>query len=319
MRLVRTRTGRNDMIVLDHAYHGHSSSLVDISPYKFNGPGGTGRKPWVHVAPIADDYRGAYKRSDPKAGAKYAAHVEQMIQDGVRCAGFIAESLPSVGGQIVFPPGYLAGVYRAVRAGGGLCIADEVQTGFARIGHPFWGFETQGVVPDVVVLGKPIGNGFPLGAVVTTPDIAAAFDNGMEFFSTFGGNPVACAAGLAVLDVLRDERLGDNCLKVGARLRGRLERLLDLNPLVGDVRGLGLFLGVELVRDRDTLEPADDEAGYVVNRLRDEGILAGTDGPHHNVVKIRPPLCFTETDADFLAATLELILGEDGLRQPGRA
>ncbi len=319
MRLVRTRTGRNDMIVLEHAYHGHSSSLVDISPYKFNGPGGTGRKPWVHVAPIADDYRGAYKRSDPKAGAKYAAHVEQMIQDGVRCAGFIAESLPSVGGQIVFPPGYLAGVYRAVRAGGGLCIADEVQTGFARIGHPFWGFETQDVVPDVVVLGKPIGNGFPLGAVVTTPDIAAAFDNGMEFFSTFGGNPVACAAGLAVLDVLRDERLGDNCLKVGARLRGRLERLLDLNPLVGDVRGLGLFLGVELVRDRDTLEPADDEASYVVNRLRDEGILAGTDGPHHNVVKIRPPLCFSETDADFLAATLELILGEDGLRQPGRA
>jgi 4-aminobutyrate aminotransferase-like enzyme/Ser/Thr protein kinase RdoA (MazF antagonist) len=318
MRLVRTRTGRNDMIVLEHAYHGHSSSLVDISPYKFNGPGGTGRKPWVHVAPIADDYRGAYKRRDADAGAKYAAHVERMIRDGVRPAGFIAESLPSVGGQIVFPPGYLAGVYRAVRAGGGLCIADEVQTGFARIGHPFWGFETQDVVPDVVVLGKPIGNGFPLGAVVTTPDIAAAFANGMEFFSTFGGNPVACAAGLAVLDVLRDERLGDHCMKVGARLRSRLERLLDLNPLVGDVRGLGLFLGVELVRDRDTLEPADDEAGYVVNRLRDEGILAGTDGPHHNVVKIRPPLCFSETDADFLADTLELILNEDGLRQTAR-
>jgi 4-aminobutyrate aminotransferase-like enzyme/Ser/Thr protein kinase RdoA (MazF antagonist) len=319
MRLVRTRTGRNDMIVLEHAYHGHSSSLVDISPYKFNGPGGTGRKPWVHIAPIADDYRGAYKRSDPRAGAKYAAHVEQMIQDGVRCAGFIAESLPSVGGQIVFPPGYLAGVYRAVRAGGGLCIADEVQTGFARLGHPFWGFETQDVVPDVVVLGKPIGNGFPLGAVVTTPDIAAAFDNGMEFFSTFGGNPVACAAGLAVLDVLRDERLGDHCMNVGARLRGRLERLLDLNPLVGDVRGLGLFLGVELVRDRETLEPADNEASYVVNRLRDEGILAGTDGPHHNVVKIRPPLCFSETDADYLADTLEMIFSEDGLRQPERA
>jgi 4-aminobutyrate aminotransferase-like enzyme/Ser/Thr protein kinase RdoA (MazF antagonist) len=319
MRLVRTRTGREDMIVLEHAYHGHSSSLVDISPYKFNGPGGTGRKPWVHVAPIADDYRGAYKRSDPRAGAKYAAHVEQMIQGGVRPAGFIAESLPSVGGQIVFPPGYLSGVYRAVRAGGGLCIADEVQTGFARIGHPFWGFETQDVVPDIVVLGKPIGNGFPLGAVVTTPDISAAFDNGMEFFSTFGGNPVACAAGLAVLDVLRDERLGDNSMKVGARLRSRLERLPDLNPLVGDVRGLGLFLGVELVRDRDTLEPADDEASYLVNRLRDEGILAGTDGPHHNVIKIRPPLCFSEADADFLADTLELLLGEDGLRQPGRA
>jgi 4-aminobutyrate aminotransferase-like enzyme/Ser/Thr protein kinase RdoA (MazF antagonist) len=313
MRLVRTRTGRSDMIVLEHAYHGHSNSLVDISPYKFDGPGGSGRRPWVHVAPIADDYRGAYKRSDPQAGPKYAAHIGRMIEDGVRPAGFIAESLPSVGGQIVFPPGYLAAVYRAVRAGGGLCIADEVQTGFARLGHPFWGFETQGVVPDVVVLGKPIGNGFPLGAVVTTPDIAAAFDNGMEFFSTYGGNPVACAAGLAVLDVLRDEQLADNTLRVGAHLRARLDRLLDINPLVGDVRGLGLFLGVELVRDRATLEPAADEAGYVVNRLRDEGILAGTDGPWHNVVKIRPPLCFTEPNADFLADTLEHILQEDGL------
>jgi 4-aminobutyrate aminotransferase-like enzyme/Ser/Thr protein kinase RdoA (MazF antagonist) len=318
LRLVRTRTGRHDMIVLEHAYHGHSSSLIDVSPYKFNGPGGTGRKPWVHVAPIADDYRGAYKRSDPAAGAKYAAHVERMIGDGVRPAGFIAESLPSVGGQIVFPPGYLAGVYRAVRAGGGLCIADEVQTGFARIGHPFWGFETQDVVPDVVVLGKPIGNGFPLGAVVTTPDIARAFDNGMEFFSTFGGNPVACAAGLAVLDVLRDEKLGDNSQRVGERLRARLARLKDVNPLVGDVRGLGLFLGVELVRDRLTLEPADDAASYVVNRLRDEGILAGTDGPHHNVVKIRPPLCFSESDADFLADTLQMILAEDGLQSNGQ-
>jgi 4-aminobutyrate aminotransferase-like enzyme len=194
-----------------------------------------------------------------------------------------------------------------------------VQTGFARLGHPFWGFETQDVVPDVVVLGKPIGNGFPLGAVVTTPDIAAAFANGMEFFSTFGGNPVACAAGLAVLDVLRDEKLGDNSLRVGARLRARLERLKDLNPLVGDVRGLGLFLGVELVHDRKTLEPADDAASYIVNRLRDEGILAGTDGPYHNVVKIRPPLCFSDANADFLADTLEKILGEDGLNVGGRA
>jgi 4-aminobutyrate aminotransferase-like enzyme/Ser/Thr protein kinase RdoA (MazF antagonist) len=317
LRLVRTRTGRDDMIVLEHAYHGHSTSLIDISPYKFDGPGGGGRKPWVHVAPIADDYRGAYRRGDADAGPKYAAHVARMISDGVRPAGFIAESLPSVGGQIVFPPGYLAGVYRAVRAGGGLCIADEVQTGFARLGHPFWGFETQGVVPDVVVLGKPIGGGFPLGAVVTTPDIAAAFDNGMEFFSTFGGNPVACAAGLAVLDVLRDERLGDQVLRVGEHLKGRLQRMLDINPLVGDVRGLGLFLGVELVRDRTTLEPAADEASYVVNRLREEGILAGTDGPHHNVVKIRPPLCFSEADSRLLADTLDRILLEDGLARGG--
>lgn len=313
LRLVRACTGRQDMIVLEHAYHGHSSSLVDMSPYKFDGPGGTGRQPWVHVAPLADDYRGMYRRDDPDAGAKYAAHVARMIDGGVRPAGFIAESLPSVGGQIVFPPGYLAGVYSAVRAAGGLCIADEVQTGFARLGHSFWGFETQGVVPDVVVLGKPIGNGFPLGAVVTTPAIAAAFDNGMEFFSTFGGNPVACAAGLAVLDVLRDEKLGDNAQTVGTRLRASLARLADRHELIGDVRGLGLFLGVELVRDRRTLAPADAEASYIVDRLRDEGILAGTDGPHHNVVKIRPPLCFSAADADFFAGTLDAILAENGL------
>jgi 4-aminobutyrate aminotransferase-like enzyme/Ser/Thr protein kinase RdoA (MazF antagonist) len=313
LRLVRTHTGREDMIVLEHAYHGHSSSLVDLSPYKFAGPGGSGRKAWVHVAPLADDYRGAYRRGDPQAGAKYAARVAQLIAAGVRPAGFIAESLPSVGGQVVFPPGYLAGVYSAVRSAGGLCIADEVQTGFGRIGHPFWGFETQGVVPDIVVLGKPIGNGFPLGAVVTTPAIAAAFNNGMEFFSTFGGNPVASAAGLAVLDVIAEEKLADNSAAVGALLKRELSALAARHPLVGDVRGLGLFLGVELVRDRATLEPAGAEAGFVVNRLRDAGILAGTEGPHHNVIKIRPPLCFTAADAGFLAGTLDTILGEDGL------
>ena len=313
LRLVRANTGREDMIVLADAYHGNSSSLVDLSPYKFAGPGGRGRKPWVHVAPVADDYRGAYRRGDPEAGAKYAAEVAAMIAAGVRPAGFIAESLPSVGGQIVFPPGYLAGVYAAVRSAGGLCIADEVQTGFGRIGHPFWGFETQGVVPDIVVLGKPIGNGFPLGAVVTTPAIAAAFNNGMEFFSTFGGNPVAAAAGLAVLDVIEDERLADHSAAVGAQLKRELAALATRHPLIGDVRGLGLFLGVELVRDRATLEPAGAEAGFVVNRLRDAGILAGTEGPHHNVVKIRPPLCFTAADASFLAGTLDTILGEDGL------
>ena len=315
LRLVRNFTGREDMIVLEHAYHGHSSSLVDLSPYKFDGPGGRGRKAWVHVAPIADDYRGAWRRGDPDAGAKYAAAVAGLIADGVRPAGFIAESLPSVGGQVVFPPGYLAGVYAAVRGAGGLCIADEVQTGFARIGHPFWGFETQGVVPDIVVLGKPIGNGFPLGAVVTTPAIAAAFHNGMEFFSTFGGNPVACAAGLAVLDVIAEEKLGDNAAVVGAQLKAQLTALAARHRLIGDVRGLGLFLGVELVRDRDSREPAGAEAGFVVNRLRDAGILAGTEGPAHNVIKIRPPLCFTAADASFLAGTLDAILGEDGLNQ----
>ncbi|MEQ1894549.1 MAG: aminotransferase class III-fold pyridoxal phosphate-dependent enzyme, partial [Planctomycetota bacterium] len=225
-----------------------------------------------------------------------------------------AETLPSVGGQVVLPPGYLREAYAAVRAAGGVCIADEVQVGFGRLGSCFFGFESQSVVPDIVVFGKPIGNGFPLAAVVTTPAIAAAFDGGMEYFSTFGGNPVACAAGLAVLDVVRDEKLQENALAVGTYWKERLSALATRHPLIGDVRGMGLFLGVELVRDRATLEPAGDEADHVVQRLREEGILAGTDGPWHSVLKLRPPLCFTRAEADLFVTVLDEILSEDALR-----
>jgi 4-aminobutyrate aminotransferase-like enzyme/Ser/Thr protein kinase RdoA (MazF antagonist) len=320
LRLARAHTGREDVVVLEHAYHGHTSTLIDISPYKFNGPAGSGRKPWVHVAPIADDYRGPYRRGDVQAGAKYAAHVGEIVErarhEGRGVAAFIAETLPSVGGQIVFPPNYLAEVYRRVRAAGAVCIADEVQVGFGRLGTHFWGFETQGVVPDIAVFGKPIGNAFPLAAVVTTREIAASFANGMEFFSTFGGNPVACAAGLAVLDVLRDEALQDRALRVGKYWIAELHKLQDCHRLIGDVRGAGLFLGIDLVRNRETREPGTEEADYVVNRLRDRGILAGTDGPHHNVIKLRPPLIFSESDADLFVTTLEGILNEDAA-QPG--
>jgi 4-aminobutyrate aminotransferase-like enzyme len=315
LRLARAHTGREDIIVLEHAYHGHTNTLIDISPYKFDGPGGRGRKPWVHVAPIADDYRGLYRRGDAQAGAKYATHVGEILErargEGRGVAAFIAETLPSVAGQIVFPPNYLAEVYRRVRAAGGVCIADEVQVGFGRLGTHFWGFETQDVVPDIVVLGKPIGNAFPLAAVVTTKEIAASFANGMEFFSTFGGNPVACAAGLAVLDVVRDEGLQDRALRVGKYWIAELKKLQACHAPIGDVRGSGLFVGIDLVRDRDTREPATEEADYVVNRLRECGILAGTDGPHHNVIKLRPPLVFSEADADLFTATLEVILQEE--------
>jgi 4-aminobutyrate aminotransferase-like enzyme/Ser/Thr protein kinase RdoA (MazF antagonist) len=315
LRLARAHTGREDIIVLEHAYHGHTNTLIDISPYKFNGPGGRGQKPWVHVAPIADDYRGAYRRGDAQAGAKYAAHVgeiqERVRRDGRGIAAFIAETLPSVAGQIVFPSNYLAEVYRRMRAAGAVCIADEVQVGFGRLGTHFWGFETQGVVPDIAVFGKPIGNAFPLAAVVTTQEIAQSFANGMEFFSTFGGNPVACAAGLAVLDVLRDEALQDRALRVGKYWMTELEKLQTCHALIGDVRGCGLFLGIDLVRNRQTREPATEQADYVVNRLRDLGILAGTDGPHHNVIKLRPPLIFSESDADLFVGTVESILQED--------
>jgi 4-aminobutyrate aminotransferase-like enzyme/Ser/Thr protein kinase RdoA (MazF antagonist) len=315
LRLARAHTGREDIIALEHAYHGHTTTLIDISPYKFDGPGGRGRKPWVHVAPIPDDYRGPYLRDDADAGKKYAQFVAEILQnmraEGRSPAAYIAETLPSVAGQIVFPPDYLAETYKHVRAAGGVCIADEVQVGFGRLGTHFWGFETQGVIPDIAVLGKPIGNAFPLAAVVTTPEIAASFNNGMEFFSTFGGNPVACAAGLAVLDVLEEEHLQANALQVGRYLAARLKALQEKHALIGDVRGAGLFLGVDLVLDRATREPAPRQASYVANRLRERGILTGTDGPHHNIIKLRPPLIFSQADADLFITTLDSVLAED--------
>jgi 4-aminobutyrate aminotransferase-like enzyme len=274
----------------------------------------------VHVAPLADDYRGLYRRNDKEAGAKYAQHVKEILErtraEGRSVAAFIAETLPSVGGQIVFPPGYLAEVYRHVRAAGAVCIADEVQVGFGRLGTDFWGFETQGVVPDIVVLGKPIGNAFPLAAVITTKKIANSFANGMEFFSTFGGNPVACAAGLAVLDVLEQERLQQHALSVGEYLMNGLMALQERYTLIGDLRGSGLFLGIDLVLNRETREAAPLQASYIVNRLRECGILTGTDGPLHNVIKLRPPLVFTEADAGFFVKTLNAVLQEDAA-QPG--
>lgn len=314
IRMARAHTGREDIIVLEHAYHGHTNTLIDVSPYKFNGPGGRGRKPWVHVAPLADVYRGRYRENDPQAAQKYAQHVgdilEEMKRDGRAVAAFLAETLPSVGGQIVFPPEYLEMAYRYVRQAGGVCIADEVQVGFGRLGSYFWGFESQGVVPDIVVFGKPIGNAFPLAAVVTTNAIGNSFNNGMEFFSTFGGNPVACAAGLAVLDVVAGEKLQENAHHVGEYLKRGLKQLQTRHSIIGDVRGLGLFLGVDLVVDRETREPATKQASYMTDRLSQCGILTGTDGPFHNVLKLRPPLLFSRSDADLFLETLSGVLEE---------
>lgn len=315
IRIARTHTHAEDMLVLENAYHGNTGTVTDISPYKFDGPGGTGRKPWVHVAPIADDYRGPYRRGEPDLGPRYAKDVAnilaEMHKNGRRLAAYIAESVPSVGGQVFFPDGYLAEVYRDVRAAGGLCIADEVQVGFGRLGSCWWGFETQHVVPDIVVLAKPIANCFPLAAVVTTPEIAASFNNGMEFFSTYGGNPVSCAAGLAVLDVLRDDHLQANALTMGNDLIGRLRALQDRHPLIGDVRGMGLFLGIDLVTDHTTRAPAAVAANHVVNRLRERGVLAGTDGPFHNVIKLRPPMIIERADIDRFISVLDSVLCED--------
>jgi 4-aminobutyrate aminotransferase-like enzyme len=314
LRLARAYTRQRDLIVLEAAYHGNSTTLIDISPYKFNGPGGQGAPGWVHVVPLPDDYRGLHKRDDPEAGIRYAESVAAAIGGlearGTGLCGFIAETCPSVAGQIILPGGYLAAVYEHVRGAGGVCIADEVQTAYGRMGTSFYAFESHGVVPDIVVLGKPIGNGYPLGAVVTTEDIAESFDNGMEFFSTFGGSTGSCAAGSAVLDVVRGERLQEHARVVGDRLLEGLRQLGERHEIVGDVRGSGLFIGVELVRDRGTLEAARGEASFVVNRMRDEGILIGTDGPLHNVLKIRPPMPFNSDDADRLVTVLDGILGE---------
>jgi 4-aminobutyrate aminotransferase-like enzyme len=305
IRLARAHTNARDMIVLDHAYHGNTTTLIDLSPYKHDGPGGNGPPSWVHKVPLPDVYRGPYRADDPNAAEKYAQHVVDVIRTTGRLCGFIAESMPSVGGQIVLPQGYLDLVYDAVRAAGGVCIADEVQTGYGRIGTHFWAFESYGVVPDIVVLGKPIGNGHPIGAVITTPSIAASFDNGMEFFSTFGGNTVSCAIGLAVLEVVQEEKLQAHALAVGEQLLHGLKELQKHHEIMGDVRGSGLFLGVELIKND---EPATKEANCIVNAMRDNGILIGTDGPSHNVLKIRPPMPFSATDADHLLTTLQKLL-----------
>ena len=285
LRLARAHTNARDMIVLDHAYHGNTTTLIDISPYKHDGPGGNGPPPWVHKLPLPET----------RASAQDAVDV---IRNTEKLCGFIAESMPSVAGQIVLPQGYLDDVYSAVRAAGGVCIADEVQTGFGRIGTHFWAFESYGVVPDVVVLGKPIGNGHPIGAVITTREIADSFDNGMEFFSTFGGSTVSCAIGLAVLEVVHDEGLQAHALRVGEQLLAGLRQLQQGHDIIRDVRGSGLFLGVELTTD----------ATRIVNRMRERQILIGTEGPLHNVLKIRPPMPFSDTDADRFLTTLEKLL-----------
>jgi len=318
LRLARTHTRQKDTIVVDVGYHGNTSSLIEISSYKFDGPGGAGAPAHVHKVAMPDVYRGPYKQADPQAGEKYAQHVAEVIEQiqgrGQQVGAFICESILSCGGQIVLPPGYLPAVYQHVRAAGGVCIADEVQVGFGRVGSHFWAFETQGVVPDIVTLGKPIGNGHPLAAVITTPEIAASFDNGMEYFNTFGGNPVSCAIGLAVLDVIAEEGLQANALVVGERLLAGLRGLMERHHLIGDVRGLGLFIGIELVLDRHTLEPAGAEASYIANRMRDHGILVSTDGPYHNVLKIKPPLVFNAENADFFVAALDKIMAENFVR-----
>jgi 4-aminobutyrate aminotransferase-like enzyme/Ser/Thr protein kinase RdoA (MazF antagonist) len=313
LRLAAAYTGREDVAVLDGAYHGHTGRLVEISPYKFNRPGGTGvPAPWVHVLPLPDGYRSRYKGQGPETGRAYADEAGELIRSAGRpLSALIAETLPSCAGQIIPPEGYFDAVFQQIRKTGGICILDEVQVGFGRVGSHFWAFERYGVCPDIVVMGKPIGNGHPLGAVVTRSEIAEALAaSGMEFFSTFGGNPVSCAAGIAVLEVIHKEGLQGNAMKVGKHLLDGLLELKERYPLIGDVRGIGLFIGIELVKDRQTLEPAPAETANVVNALRRRQVLTGIDGLFQNVIKIKPPLVISDDDINLALDMFEEVLSD---------
>ena len=300
VRIARAHTGAHDMVVVEGAYHGHTGMLVDLSPYKFRGPGGKGEpEPWVHVLPIPDSYR--------RDGVDYAAEAKSAIEEAGRFAGLLIETMLSCAGQVPLPEGYLAAACRVVREQGGLLIADEVQVGFGRVGSHMWAFEESGVIPDIVVMGKPMGNGHPMAAVFTTPEIATSFEQ-MEWFSTFGGNPVSCAIGMAVMDCIEQDGLMARAEQLGGRFMQRLVELQDKHPIIGDVRGRGLFLGFELVSDLSTLEPATEEAGQLVNEMRRRGVLLSTDGPHHNVIKIKPPMVLNEEDIDTTLEHLDEVL-----------
>jgi 4-aminobutyrate aminotransferase-like enzyme len=214
------------------------------------------------------------------------------------------EPIVGCGGQVPLPKPYLKELFQHIKINGCLAIADEVQTGFGRVGTHFWAFEQQDAVPDILVLGKPIGNGHPLAAVITTPEIAGSFENGMEFFSSFGGNPVSCAIGNAVLEVIKEEELQSNALAMGSKMLQLLKELQSRYPMIGDVRGSGLFLGIELIRN-ENLDPATDGAKILINNMKDLGVLLSTDGPFNNVIKIKPPLCIDESDIDFFLNNLD--------------
>ncbi|WP_298675133.1 aminotransferase class III-fold pyridoxal phosphate-dependent enzyme [uncultured Lentibacter sp.] len=314
LRLARAASGGRDMITPDHGYHGNTTGAIDISAYKFNAKGGVGQPDWVQLVDVADGYRGRFGYETADCGALYAAQVEgalaRIAARGGKLAGFIAETYPSVGGQIIPPKGYLRGVYKRIRAAGGICIADEVQTGLGRLGSHYFGFEEQGVTPDIVVLGKPIGNGHPMGVVVTTREISEAFAQGPEYFSTFGGSTLSCRIGLEVLNIVDEEGLMENARVMGARLRAGLDLLQAKHPHIGDLRGFGLFVGVDLVTDRDTKTPAQAVAQYVKERLRAQRILIGTEGPADNILKIRPPLTIDAEDIDMILHGLGTALGE---------
>ena len=308
--MARAHTGNYDVIALRNAYHGGNALTMGLTAHrtwKFNVPHSFG----VHHTIAPDPFRGLWGRDDVDAGKKYAADVKNLIDYATsgQVAAFIAESIQGVGGCVVFPDGYLQHAYQHVHAAGGVCIADEVQTGFGRTGTHYWGFETQGVIPDIVTMAKGIGNGCPLGAVVTTPKIAATLA-ARTHFNTFGGNPVVSAQALAVLDVIEHEKLQENALTIGNRILTGLNNLKEKHSIIGDVRGKGLLLGIELVKDRQSKEPARQECAQVLETAREIGLLLGKGGLWGQTVRFSPPMCVNEEDADFLLEVLDHSLSE---------
>ena len=302
IRLARAYTNNHDIVVMEGAYHGHTGMLIDLSPYKFRGPGGKGvAEDWVHVAPVPDIFRDNSR--------DYLNEFEGIVRDARPIAGFIVESMLSCAGQIPFPQGYLAKSFELIRSVGGLCIADEVQVGFGRLGSKMWAFEEHGVIPDIVVMGKPIGNGHPMAAVFTTKEIADSF-KGMEFFSTFGGNPVSCAIGMAVLDVIEEKNLIENSKLMGELFIDGLTKLKNRYEIIGDIRGKGLFLGIELIKNRSSLEPAPKEAELLVEGMLSKNILLSIDGPRKNVIKIKPPMVISKEDVDRTIKSLDEVFSD---------
>jgi len=317
LRMAQACTGHKDMLAVEVGYHGNTGACVGISSYKFDGKGGSGAPEHTHIVPLPDAYRGRHRGE--ATGPLYAAHIQHQIDHihslGRRPAAFICESILSCGGQIELPDRYLKLAYGMVREAGGVCIADEVQVGCGRVGKAFWGFQLHGVIPDIVTIGKPIGNGHPLAAVVCTREVADAFATGMEYFNTFGGNPVSCAIGTEVLRVIKEEGLQEHALQVGNYMKEELTKMQGEFPIIGDVRGQGLFLGIELTDPE--MNPLTRQAAYLAQRMKQRGILMSTDGKDVNVMKIKPPMVFSRMHADQLLESLQKVMREDYMQHHG--
>lgn len=313
LRLAQAATGRKTVVALREAYHGWTMASDAVTTSAYDNPYALENRPeWVHVADVPNRYRGTYRGegTGPRYAADLGRDLETLAAEGRDVAAFICESVLGNAGGVLLPDGYLAEAYERVRAAGGLCIADEVQVGFGRMGSTFWGFEQSGVIPDLITIAKPMGNGFPIGGVITSKRIADALASQGQFFSSAGGNPLSCRVGIAVLDAMRDEHLQENARVVGARLAAGFRALADRHAIIGPIHGEGLYLGVELVRDRETMEPATEEAAAICERLRELGVIVLTTSERSNVLKVKPPLTLSAESADVVVAALDRVLTE---------